>query len=270
MIARFALLVVAMTLWCAAVHAADESHDLVLTPLQSLVGEARTYGIDFLFFSRLAEGELRFSATETPDIYRAELVGRTLGIASWLTGDRTQTYTSLMRLMADGTLRSIEYTSHISKKRWGKWTSRGKVRRFDYRAGTVYEEKLKEGVVTSKAEHKIPVESKPVDMLTAFYNVRSGAYGPLKRGERIFVPTFSGKGFAEIDVYVLTLEEQQANSRFPAHGVLVRAIIDPEIFETDSGNLYVWFDPQGVPERGIIEDMIGLGDVYGSLDKEEL
>ncbi len=42
------------------------------------------------------------------------------------------------------------------------------------------------------------------------------------------------------------------------------AKIDPKIFETGSGILYVWFNNEGVPERGIVEDMIGLGDVMGT------
>jgi hypothetical protein len=49
---------------------------------------------------------------------------------------------------------------------------------------------------------------------------------------------------------------------------LALAKIDPEIFETGSGNLYFWFNNDGVPERGIVEDVIGLGDVQGYLAKE--
>lgn len=245
-----------------------------LVSLPQLVGEDLEYGIDFLFFRRLAEGRLQFEETSQPDIYRVELVGRTLGIASWLAGDRTQTYSSLMQLMPDGSLSSIEHISKIKKKRWGKWTDREKVRHFDYRAGKVVEEKLKAGVIVSKAEHAIPEGVHPVDMLTAFYNLRIGVYGPLQPGNKILIPTYTGKeagnGFAEIEVTVLTAEEQKRHGYFPAEGLLLKAVIDPEIFETDSGNLFVWFDDSGVPERGIIEDMIGLGDVRGYLEKESL
>ena len=63
-------------------------------------------------------------------------------------------------------------------------------------------------------------------------------------------------------------EEQASQDYFPDHGLLIQVMVDPEIFETNSGSLYVWFDDQGVPGRGIIEDLIGLGDVRGYLDKE--
>ena len=51
--------------------------------------------------------------------------------------------------------------------------------------------------------------------------------------------------------------------------MLVKAVVDPEIFETDTGNLYIWFDNEGTPERGIIEDMIGLGDIKGYLVEDQ-
>jgi len=240
----------------------------VIKPLSQLTGEDYSYGIDFLFFTRLAEGELRLVETGEPDVLRAELVGRTLGIASWLAGDRTQTYSSLMRLLPDGSLDSIEHVSQIRKKRWGKWKNSGKIRRFDYIKGQITEERLKDGVVSSTKVHDIPDDKHPVDILTAFYNLRTGIYGPLQRGTKIFIPTYSGKGFVDFEVRVLTVEEQASQDYFPDHGLLIQVKVDPEIFETNSGSLYVWFDDLGVPGRGIVEDLIGLGDIRGYLDKE--
>jgi hypothetical protein len=52
--------------------------------------------------------------------------------------------------------------------------------------------------------------------------------------------------------------------------LLLSATLDPEVFDTDSGNLFFWFDDAGIPERGIVEDIIGMGDVRGSLVEEGL
>lgn len=239
-------------------------------PVRLLVGEKYLYSIDFLFFKRLAEGELRLTETERPNVFQAELIGRTLGIASWLVGNRTQTYTSLMELTPDGSLRSIEHTGEIVKQRWGKWQNRGRRHRYDYEQGKVFAEKYREGVLQSLKEHGIPDGQQPVDMLTAFYNLRAGVYGPLVPGARFLIPTYSGKGFIDMEVNVLTDKEQAKQDYFPRGGLLVSAIIDPEIFDTDSGGLYFWFNDKGVPERGIVEDVIGLGDVRGYLEKEGL
>ena len=239
-------------------------------PIQQMVGEKYQYYMDFLFFKKLAEGELSFSETDQPNIYRAVLVGRTLGVASWLAGNRTQTYTSLMELTPDGSLRSIEHAANVDKRRWGKWKNTSRLHRYDYKRGMVFEEKYREGVLSSKNKHDIPEGQQPVDMLTAFYNLRAGAYGPLVRGAKFLVPTYSSKGFIDIEINVLTVEQQAKQGSFPTHGLLVSAKIDPEIFETDSGGLYFWVDAEGVPARGIVEDVIGLGDVRGYIAEEAL
>lgn len=263
------IFLVSLLLLPAAGQAQEQQADSS-TLIQRLVGESHLYSIDFLFFRRLAEGELRFTETDQPNIYKAELIGRTLGIASWLAGNRTQTYTSLVEMTPGGSLRSIEHVGRIVKQRWGKWQNRELRLRYDYEHGKVTAEKLKEGVSLWKKEHEIPAGKQPVDMLTAFYNLRAGVYGPLVRGARFLIPTYSSRGFIDIEVNVLTVEQQAKRGYFPSHGLLVSAKIDPEIFDTDSGNLYFWFDDAGVPARGIVEDVIGLGDVRGHIDEEGL
>ncbi len=242
----------------------------ITKPIQKLVGEDYLYAIDFLFFTKLAEGELRLSETDQPNIYRAELVGRTLGIASWLTGDRTQTYTSLMELALDGSLRSIEHVATITKRKWGKWQNRVRYYRYDYEQGKVFDEKTREGVFHSKKEHDIPEGQQPVDMLTAFYNLRAGTYGPLVRGAQFLISTYAKGEFPKLEINVLTLEQQAEHGYFPPNGLLVQVKVDPEVFETGSGKLYIWFNDAGTLERGIIEDLIGFGDIRGYLNEEDL
>jgi hypothetical protein len=175
-----------------------------------------------------------------------------------------------MELTPDGSLRSIEHVARIDKLRWGMRRNWERLHRYDYEQGKVFVEKSKEGVSRSKKEHEIPTGQQPVDMLTAFCNLRTGVYGRLVRGAHFLIPTYSDDGFTEIEINVLTVEQQAEYEYFPSHGQLVRAKIDPEVFENDSGNLYIWFNNAGVPERGIVENMIGKGDLMVSLDEEGL
>ena len=242
----------------------------IIKPMQGLVGEDYLYAIDFLFFTRLAEGELRLSETELPNVYRAELVGRTLGVASWLTGDRTQTYSSLMELTPDGSLRSIEHVARITKRKWGKWQNRVRYYRYDYEQGKIFDKKSKEGVFRPEKEHDIPAGQQPVDMLTAFYNLRAGTYGPLVRGARFLISTYAKGEFPKLEINILMPEQQAEHGYLPSHGLLVEVTVDPEVFETGSGKLYIWFNDAGIPERGTIEDLIGFGDIRGYLNEENL
>ena len=240
------------------------------TTLQNLVGEDARYAIDFMIFRRVAWGHLRLSGTDHPRVFRAELEGKSLGVAAWLSGERTQTYTSLMEQAADGSLRTIEHVSHIVKRRWGKTQNRVHRYRYDYQAHKVFDDKSRDGAAEQHAEHDIPPGLVPVDILTAFYNLRIGAYGSLERGARLLIPTYARNRFTNIEVNVLTREQQAAQKNFPSDGLLIKVSIDPEIFDTGNGRMQVWFDDKGLPGRGIIEDLIGAGDIIGYFDMEGL
>jgi len=233
--------------------------------LQDLVGENQHYGIDFLVFQNLAEGGLSFAAEVTPGRYCAKLEARTLGVAAWLTGDRTQRYVSVMESTEDGSLRSVSYESSVLKRKNGEWTHRGKRYRFDYRSGKVYYDRCHDGPFEQAKEYPLPSGVVPVDILTGFYNLRLGVYGELTPGTRLQIPTFTSQGVGAIDVEVLTDIERQDLAFFPAGGTLLRVRVDPEVFNTGDASLYAFFDATGHPSCGIVEDIIGMGDVYGYL-----
>jgi hypothetical protein len=253
--------------------AAAEPGSVGLLPphgIPSLAGERCAYTLDFLVFRDLAEGELQLTAEPTPGRYRAELVARTLGVASWLTGERTQRYQAVMEEDGSGRLRTVSYVSSMLRRDDGGWHDRQKRYRFDYAAGKIYQERGRDGHFTPGLVFELPAdEALPVDILTGFYNLRAGAYGALVPGARLQIPTFTSRGIATLAVEVLAGQERLARPFFPAGGTLLRVWADPEIFDTGGAAIYVWFDASGRPARGIVENVIGLGDVYGRLRTEE-
>jgi hypothetical protein len=229
----------------------------------TVLKERYSYYIDFLFFKRLAEAELSFSATGQTNLYQAELIGRTLGVAAWLTNERTQRYTSLMERLPDGRMRSLIYESQILKKKHNTWKDRRKRYRFDYRSNKIFQEKFREGTHYPGQVYLMPESADPVDMLTALYNVRLGTYGELRTGARLRVPSFSSKGLNEIIIDVLNPEDQSIKRLFPSGGSVLKVWIDPEVFDSSGNAIYVWLNKSGIPEKGVIEDVIGMGDLYG-------
>lgn len=233
--------------------------------VRGMVGELHEYTLDFLVFKDLAEGQLQLTADTQPGRYRAELMAHTLGVASWLTGDRTQSYVAVMEDDGTGRLRSVSYESSVHKRKSGKWSDRQKRYRFDYRAGKVYQERGENGRFKPGQVFDLPPGPPPVDILTGFYNLRTGAYGALIPGAYLKIPTFTTKGVSEIEVEVLSGPQRQLQTFFPADGTLLRVKVDPEVFDTGGADLYAWLDDSGRPARGIVENVSGLGDVYGRL-----
>jgi hypothetical protein len=265
---KFLLLAAGLLLSCRGALLAAEPELTSLTAarlLPSMAGEHHTYSLDFLIFRDVAEGRLQLTAETAPGQYRIELFARTLGVASWLTGERTHRYVSVVEADDQGRLRTVSYEASIHKRKSGEWKSRHKSYRFDYAAGRIYQEKGEEGQLVPGLVLVLPAGPPPVDVLTGFYNLRSGVYGRLTPGAHLKIPSFSSKGFGAIDVEVLTGTERLAKPFFPVTGTLLRAKVDPEVFETKGADMYVWFDETGRPARGLVEGVVGIGDVFGHL-----
>lgn len=231
----------------------------------ALAEERHLYSLDFLWFDSLAEGELKLEATDRPNVLRAELVGRTLGIAAWLTGDRTQRYVALMEKQPDGSLRSLAFESQVIKRRFGEWKTTRKRIIFNIETGRIILAQAEDGSFKKKKELLAAEGAQAVDILTGFYNLRAGVYGELAPGAQLEIPTIGSKGFSKVGIEVLTSEQTPAFDLFPKVGTLLKVTLDPEVFDTTGGCMYIWFNPSGMPARGILEDVIGLGDVRGHL-----
>lgn len=226
-------------------------------------GESFVYDISYLWFDRLAEGRLSVAAGERPGTYRAELEARTLGVAGWLTGDRTQRYVSVMEKGPDGQLHFLSHEASIATGKGEKREVRGKRYLFDAERGTVLYQRLKMGRISRETPIPIDRRTPPSDILTAFFNFRSGVFGPIVPGRRYVIPTFSHKGISEIVVETIPEAERNRYPDFPAGGLLARVTVDGEIFDTQGGHVFVWFDEKGAPARGMVEGVIGLGTVRG-------
>lgn len=231
--------------------------------IDSWVGKELVYDIAFLWFDRIAEGQLAVSPGPRPGTYRVLLEARTLGVAAWVTSDRVQRYESLMETGPDGRLRSLSHESRIIKGPKGKRKDRGKRYLFDHGEGQVSYARTHDGV--PGAATVLPIAgTPPADILTAFFNFQAGVYGPLAPGGKYRISALAKKGVGWIEAEVLPEKKWPAKEFFPKNGTLVKVRVDPEVFETKDGILYIWFDQALRPERGIVENVIGLGSIYGS------
>lgn len=230
---------------------------------EELVGREFDYDISFLWFDKLARGRFSLLTTDRPGVYRAVLEARTLGVAAWLTQERVQSYVAVMVQQPDGRLRSLTYESRIMRRKGGRIIERTKRFTFDQEHRQVRIEKLGDGKIMWQKVLPMTGEEPPSDILTAYFNFRDGFYGPIRAGGHYLVPTFSRKGTGDIRIDLLRDEQRQHLDFFPPGGLVARIKVDPEIFDSKDGGIYVWFDDRLRPVRGIVENVIGLGDVRG-------
>jgi len=233
--------------------------------LEVLTDLDRHYKLSFLWFDRLALGQLSFSKDPSgQNRYRAVLDAKTLGVAAWLTGDRVQHYETLMEMTPQGRLVPLEYRVLILKKKENKVIEHAKLYTFDAATRTIFLTRSKSGKEGVKQPLKINGKSFPVDFLTAGFNFISGVDGPIRPGERKEIVTFTDKGEQEIIIEVLKPDAWPATSYFKkGSGILMKITLPPEILDTGGGAVYALLDEKVLPQRVIIENVLGLGDVHG-------
>ncbi len=247
----------------AVASAAEPVETAPKMSIEDWVGKELVYDIAFLWFDRLAEGQLAVSPGPRPGTYRALLEARTLGVAAWLTSDRVQRYEALMEISPDGLLRPLSYESRIIKGPKDKRKDRGKCYLYDHEKGQVSYTRTRNGAPGEATV--LPIAgTPPADILTAFFNFQSGVYGPLTPGKTYRILALAKKGVGWMEAEVLPEEKWPEKEFFSKTATLVKVRVDPEVFETKDGILYIGFDRALRPERGIVENVIGMGTVYGS------
>lgn len=232
---------------------------------QDVCGEQLSYDIAFLWFDRLAEARLSLRAGDVPGRFRAVLEARTLGLASWLTGDRVQRYSSELSLDGDGYLCPLSYDADMYRTKQGKLKTRLKHWQFDFSRRQVVERVRRNGRERPETVFPLGDGPLPFDILGAFYNFRAGLFGPLQAGEIFRAATFARGKPSAIRIEILTDEQRPSGDELPAGGSVARVVLDPEVFDSGDGTLFIWFDDRWRPVKVLVKNVIGLGDVQATL-----
>ncbi len=237
---------------------------LTKSSANSLLGEKLTYKVSFLWFEKIALGEISFEPGEKKGTYLATLTAKTRGMTAYFTRNRVETYTTLMEEGPGGLLRPLLQISDTKKGKGKKTTHRLTSYAFDFDTNQVVYTKTINGV--AQQQHMLPMdEEKPTyDFLTAFYNLRLGRLGEVEPGHDIKLSAFSRKGPEEITISRLAEKEQQ-RLKFPLDLLLCKVLMAPDTFKTKGRDVYVGFDNQLRPKLAVIKNVIGLGDVRGEL-----
>lgn len=230
--------------------------------IEELVGTNIQHKIGFLWMNHIANGSFSMTRGEEPDTYRAHLIGKTRGTAAWLTSDRMQSYETLMKKLEQGRLITLTHDSTIKRGKGKKKKIRTKHYIFDPVKESITVSKIANGELWWTKDLPFAGDM-PVDILTAYFNFVTGIYGPIEPGATYTFPAFGGKTVGQMTIKVLTDEQRPSSSFFPSGGILCQAIVDPEVFDTSNGTIYIWYDDAGNPARGIIQDIIGMGDIRG-------
>jgi hypothetical protein len=244
-------------------QAKDLAKNPARDPVASMLNENLAYDVSFLWFNKLAMARIRFRPGPVSGTYVASLAARTQGLTAFLTRHRRSRYETTMEL-ADGRFRPLRYEAVGSRGTGDDASHRKSIYEFDYQRREIRYLKVKTGT-PDKVEIRPMPEEGLSDILTALYNLRAGFVGPLVPGAEYTFPTMVSGENENIVIRVLDAAERELHQDFPLAGQLYRMEVGRDVFGTDEGAVFVWFDQAGRPGRTVVENVLELGDVTGTL-----
>jgi hypothetical protein len=238
-------------------------------PLSGLVGERLTFNISFWLFSQAGSAVMSLKPMSGhPGIYEATLCGQTSGAIGFFTRHRLDTYRSAMQY--DGRrFRPLEFEEEVII---GGEVKKRRTTVFNYASGVIERRSALKG--GGQEKYELPMRPGVVydDYLSGIYNLRSGAYGAMREG-RVYILNVPHKKGGTIRIELASregnLKQLERERDKEAKAFFSHVVLDKDNLITGSGRLQGWFSSQGVPVGGIVEDVVFLGDVRGTLISRE-
>ncbi len=239
-----------------------------------------TYTVHFLWFTNAAKAKLLIRRVGKAR-YRAELMAETTGFVGLLTQYRKNHYVSEMEYSPEkGRLLSRRYTKTVSL---GSDITRS-ITVIDREKGEIRWTTTENGKVKDEGSEPIPEGIIYEDLLSAFFNLRIGAFGPLTRGRKLTITTLPAyqstdegvedykKEFVRnFDIRIADAATERAyRKRYEQNqenGLLALVKVPKELFGQKTGEIRVWLDAGLIPVAATVEDAILFGDVHGYLQK---
>ncbi|MEI6127211.1 MAG: DUF3108 domain-containing protein [Pseudomonadota bacterium] len=257
LIIPFYLLIFFQCCFAVPSSAAEPGQDNATKPYDVLRGEKLWYDIDFWLFSKAARGSMTFE--KHLNGYRAVFEAETCGVIKALTGHRKEVMESVM-----------EYDREKKKLRpllFQETFSQGdreikKSLSFDYaqQTFTLTRERNKEKI--SSMTRKLPVREFD-DLLTFFFNLRTGHYGAAQEGKKFSVCVLAKEKPSNISVdFPVTDRRKKSGGKYFA--VLS---MDKDITQAHSKQVTSWLTPDSIPTSGRVVDAYFFGDLEVTLKK---
>jgi len=237
--------------------AALDSDNTTYRGSEQFCGEMLTYTMDFWLFSHAASGELSFS--KHPRGYRAYFQAQTQGLIKLFAGSRIECMESIM-----------EYDNEKKRFRplaFQEIFSHGdrevkKLLSCDYIRLTYTLTLERNKRTVSSRTRKLPAGACD-DLLTFFYNFRSGVYGEAQAGNKLKIPILvkSNRSYITVDF------SDNATRKKPSFAHYAVLSMDRDVTHARSKRVNTWLSHDLIPQCSVIVDAYFFGDLVTTLEK---
>jgi hypothetical protein len=229
-------------------------------------GEVLKYKIGFWLFKQV--GTATFKCERSSNDLVVTIDAGTAGFLDKII-HRHNIYRTIMKI-EDGTNRLMPVSSYEKKVKRKK--ERVMITNYDYESNICNFETWKNGVIYKKGSIKLEPD-KCDNMISVSYNFRNEIYGELKEGASFNITTVYKDKFPSFSVEVHSADNDVELSKWkdiiPNVKYVAEVALDPEMLDSKEGKLVVLYTEDLTPVVFIAKDVIGFGDLYGILTKDE-
>lgn len=254
----------------------------LLLPLSAQTIKAG-YDVSFGLFGEIGKAEITYEHDQHN--YIIYVHAWTTGVSAVLTQDREEDYISQGRII-DGVLRPDVFVKYRKNNRYIK----SNVHLFDYDKEQVLSYYAKEEKISGTRFDALEMKNIKIetveyensedifqfftdnDLLSLFFNTQK-IFPTLKDGDsKKFAAIGSKSPNCEINIEVPDPESRQelGNVMGDIDGQLITIILNQNIFQSERGELHVYFDHDGFAKDVLLKDVIMFGDIRGKRIYQEL
>ena len=234
--------------------------------LKKYLGEELSYQIGYWLIDHCGEAQTGFLRTDVSGIYKISLEGHGIGFIDFLLGGVKYSYTSFCRYFSNQDRLGPVYFE-LKKQRGAKVSVRSIG--YHYPAGEIIFQQTNAAGDTRMQKESLRTDRIYEDYLTLFYNFRHGCYGPLKKDHTYRMPLYTKKQMHPVMLHTAGLKTENRLRRREHNkkdkDFFVRFQINPEDVSSGSGEILGWLSSDATPLKGIIQDVVFFGDLWGDL-----
>ena len=232
--------------------------------------EKLSFQIFYLDLIKFAEGYAVFRQ-RSERYFTAEAFVEITGIAEPFTNHKSQRATSSMELSLDPAPRLVPRTfDRFIVLRDRKIKTRNL---FDYKRNRWVSKIYRDGKLKRRRRRKIPEGVIYENFLSAFYNLRLEAFGPIAKGRTIEFRTIPYRGVDRMSLKVVGSDAARDEARWLKSIAGAEFLIVMQIAEKIMGikpaKLLAAADRELVPLAGVLKDALPLGNIYVNLKARE-
>jgi len=238
--------------------------------LERIKNEKLTFQIFYLDLIKFAEGYVLFGQRSEKYFFAESLV-EVAGISDLFTNYKSQLATSNMELSLEPAPRLIPRTfnRHIVLRDRQIQTRNT----FDYKRCRWSSKIYRDGKLKKRRRRKIPDGVIYENFLSAFYNLRLEAFGPIAKGQTIEFNTIPYKGVDSVSLEIASPEAEKNEARW-LKGIgdaefLIMMQVTEKIMGIKPAKLLAAADKDLIPIAGLIKDALPLGNIYVDLKSRE-